>query len=70
MTRSRDLAPVSGGVNFPNVLVVHKGAGVKTLAEFVQLSRRSRAAWNLLPPARARHRTWRVSCSTSARAST
>ena len=34
------LAPVSGGVNFPNVLVVHKGAGVKTLAEFVQLSKK------------------------------
>ena len=64
------LAPVSGGVNFPNVLVVHKGAGVKTLAEFVQPSRRSRAAWNLPPPARARHRTWRASCSTNARAST
>ena len=29
-----------GGVNFPNVLVVHKGAGVKTLAEFVQLSKK------------------------------
>ncbi|MDR0225959.1 MAG: tripartite tricarboxylate transporter substrate binding protein [Burkholderiaceae bacterium] len=31
----KDLAPISGGVNFPNVLVVHKGVGVKTLAEFV-----------------------------------
>lgn len=31
----KDLAPVSGGVNFPNVLVVHPGLGVKTLAEFV-----------------------------------
>ena len=37
----KDLAPVSGGVNFPNVLVVHKGAGVKTLAEFVQLSKKT-----------------------------
>lgn len=36
----KDLAPVSGGVNFPNVLVVHKGLGVKTLAEFVQLSKK------------------------------
>lgn len=36
----KDLAPISGGVNFPNVLVVHKGAGVKTLAEFVQLSKK------------------------------
>lgn len=35
----KDLAAVSGGVNFPNVLVAHKGAGVKTLAEFVQLSK-------------------------------
>lgn len=36
----KDLAPVSGGVNFPNVLVVHKGAGVKTLAEFIARSKR------------------------------
>lgn len=36
----KDLAPVSGGVNFPNVLVVHKATGVKTLAEFVQLSKK------------------------------
>ncbi len=36
----KDLAAISGGVNFPNVLVVHKGAGVKTLAEFVQLSKK------------------------------
>ena len=36
----KELAAVSGGVNFPNVLVVHKGAGVKTLAEFVQLSKK------------------------------
>lgn len=35
----KDLAPVSGGVNFPNVLVVNKGVGVKTLAEFVALSK-------------------------------
>jgi tripartite-type tricarboxylate transporter receptor subunit TctC len=31
---------VSGGVNFPNVLVVHKGLGVKTLAEFVALGKK------------------------------
>lgn len=31
----KDLAAVSGAVHFPNVLVVHKGAGVKTLAEYV-----------------------------------
>lgn len=36
----KDLAPISGAVNFPNVLVAHKGAGVKTLAEFVQLSKK------------------------------
>ena len=35
-----DLAPISGGANFPNVLVVHKGVGVKTLAEFVQLEKK------------------------------
>ena len=37
----KDLAPISGGVNFPNVLVVHKGAGVKTLKEFVALAKKS-----------------------------
>jgi len=36
----KDLAPVSGGVNFPNVLVVNKALGVKTLAEFVALARK------------------------------
>jgi tripartite-type tricarboxylate transporter receptor subunit TctC len=35
----KDLAPVSGGVYFPNVLVAHKGLGVKTLAEFIQLAK-------------------------------
>ncbi|MEJ8859857.1 tripartite tricarboxylate transporter substrate binding protein [Variovorax robiniae] len=40
----KDLAPVSGGVNFPNVLVVHKGAGVTTLAEFVALAKRKPGA--------------------------
>ena len=37
----KDLAPISGGVNFPNVLVVHKGAGVKNLAEFVVLAKQA-----------------------------
>jgi tripartite-type tricarboxylate transporter receptor subunit TctC len=37
-----DLAPISGGVNFPNVLVVHKGAGVKNLAEFVAKAKKPR----------------------------
>ena len=36
----KDLAPISGGVYFPNVLVVHKAAGAKTLAEFIQLSKK------------------------------
>lgn len=31
----KDLAPLTMGVSFPNVLVVHAGVGVKTLAEFV-----------------------------------
>ncbi|PLC50634.1 Twin-arginine translocation pathway signal [Pollutimonas subterranea] len=35
----KDLAPISGGVNFPNVLVVHKGAGVTTLKEFITLAK-------------------------------
>jgi tripartite-type tricarboxylate transporter receptor subunit TctC len=35
----KDLAPISGGVYFPNVLVVHKALGVKTLAEFIQLAK-------------------------------
>ncbi len=34
-----DLAPVSGGVHFPNVLVVHPGVGVKTFKEFMQLAK-------------------------------
>jgi tripartite-type tricarboxylate transporter receptor subunit TctC len=36
----KDLAPISGGVYFPNVLVVHKGAGAKNLAEFVALAKK------------------------------
>lgn len=36
----KDLAAVSGGVHFPNILVVHKEVGAKTLAEFVELSRK------------------------------
>lgn len=35
-----DLAPISGGVNFPNVLVVHKGVGAKTLSEFVAIAQK------------------------------
>jgi len=36
----RDLAPITMGVNFPNVLVVHAGVKVKTLAEFVALAKK------------------------------
>ena len=36
----KDLAPVSGGVNFPNVLVVDPGLNVKTLQQFVELAKR------------------------------
>lgn len=31
----KSLAPISGGVNFPNLLVVHKSAGIHNLQEFV-----------------------------------
>ena len=36
----RDLAPITMGVNFPNVLVVHQGINVKTLAEYVALAKK------------------------------
>lgn len=35
----RDLAPLTMGVNFPNVLVVYPGLGVKTLADFIALAK-------------------------------
>lgn len=35
----KDLAPLTGGVNFPNILVVHTGVGVKTFGEYVALAR-------------------------------
>ena len=37
----RDLAPVSGGVHFPNVLVVNANSGIKSLADFVALARKA-----------------------------
>jgi tripartite-type tricarboxylate transporter receptor subunit TctC len=40
----KDLAPVSGGVNFPNVLVVNAASGMKTLADFVALARKQPGA--------------------------
>ena len=36
----RDLSPITMGVNFPNVLVVHSGVGVKSLAEYVALAKK------------------------------
>ncbi|HET9023090.1 MAG TPA: tripartite tricarboxylate transporter substrate binding protein [Burkholderiaceae bacterium] len=35
----KDLAPLTGGVNFPNILVVHTGVGVKTFVEYVALAK-------------------------------
>jgi tripartite-type tricarboxylate transporter receptor subunit TctC len=36
----KDLAPISGGVHFPNVLVVNANSGIKSLADFVALARK------------------------------
>ncbi|MES2188093.1 MAG: tripartite tricarboxylate transporter substrate binding protein [Pseudomonadota bacterium] len=36
----RDLAPLTMGVNFPNVLIVSRDLGVKTLAEFIALAKK------------------------------
>ena len=36
----RDLAPLTLGMSFPNVLVVHAGVGVKTFAEFIALAKK------------------------------
>jgi tripartite-type tricarboxylate transporter receptor subunit TctC len=36
----RDLAPISMGVGFPNVLVVGTGLGVKNLDQYIELSKR------------------------------
>ena len=35
----KDLAPLTMGVTFPNVLVVNAGLGVKTLAEYIALAK-------------------------------
>lgn len=37
----KDLAPITMGVNFPNVLVVHSGAGIKTFAEFIAYAKKN-----------------------------
>lgn len=36
----KDLAPVSGGVYFPNVLVVNAQSGIKSLADFIAAARK------------------------------
>jgi tripartite-type tricarboxylate transporter receptor subunit TctC len=36
----KDLAPLSGGVHFPNVLVVNAESGIKSLADFVAAARK------------------------------
>ena len=37
----KDLAPLTMAVNFPNVLVVHPGTGIKTFAEFIAAARKN-----------------------------
>ncbi len=37
----KDLAPLSGGVHFPNVLVVNSASGIKSLADFVAAAKKS-----------------------------
>jgi len=37
----KDLAPITMGVNFPNVLVVHAGLKIKTFAEFIAYAQKN-----------------------------
>ena len=37
----KDLAPISMGVNFPNVLVVNSGTGIKTFAEYIAYAKKN-----------------------------
>ncbi len=37
----KDLAPISGGVHFPNMLVVNSSSGIKNLADFVALAKKA-----------------------------
>jgi tripartite-type tricarboxylate transporter receptor subunit TctC len=37
----KDLAPISGGVHFPNLLVVHPGTGIKNMADFIALAKKA-----------------------------
>jgi len=42
----RDFAPITLGVTMPNVLVVHPGVGVKSVAEFIALAKQKPGALN------------------------
>jgi tripartite-type tricarboxylate transporter receptor subunit TctC len=37
----KDLSPITMGVNFPNVLVVHSGTGIKTFAEYIAYAKKN-----------------------------
>jgi tripartite-type tricarboxylate transporter receptor subunit TctC len=37
----KDLAPITMGVNFPNVLVVHSGLKIRTFAEFIDFAKKN-----------------------------
>lgn len=37
----KDLAPITMGVNFPNVLVVHAGTGIKTFADYIAYAKKN-----------------------------
>ena len=37
---AKDLAPITMGVNFPNVLVAYAGLGVKTLDDYIEMARK------------------------------
>jgi tripartite-type tricarboxylate transporter receptor subunit TctC len=54
-----DLAPVSGGVHFPNVLVVNATSGLKTLADFVAFAKKApnTASYASTGPGSASHLT-------------
>ena len=37
----KDLAPISMGVNFPNILVVNSGTGIKTFSEYIAYAKKN-----------------------------
>ncbi len=37
----KDLSAISGGVHFPNLLVVHPGTGIKNMADFLALAKKA-----------------------------